>query len=163
MTEQHFWEIIETAWRASPELYELRSKALRTNNEEDLEELSVELGDAILENYRQNLLLLDQETLTNYILILEEKLYKIDREEIHEYTDGSDDGFLYCRCFILGMGEEYYKMVDKNPAKAAMDLEAEDFGFLVYTIYKEKFGEEFARNSVYCIESGSNKADWKTL
>jgi hypothetical protein len=161
MTEQHFWELIETSWAVSPELNESRSKALQTNNEEDLEKLSVQLGDTILENYRQKLFLLDQENLTKYIHILEEKLYKIDREEIHEYTDGSDDGFLYCRCFIIGMGKEYYKMVDKNPAKATPDLEAEDFGFLAYKVYQEKFGEEFERNSVHCIESGSNTDDWK--
>jgi hypothetical protein len=59
------------------------------------------------------------------------------------------------------MGEEYYKMVNNNPAKAAMDLEAENFGFLAYEVYREKFGEEFERNSVYCIESGSNTSGWK--
>jgi hypothetical protein len=160
MTEQHFWELIETSWTSSPGLYELRAKALQTNNEENLEDLSVELGDTMLENYRRQLLLLDQENLTKYIHILEEKLYKIDREEIHEYTDGSDDGFLYCRCFILGMGEEYYNMIDNNPTKATVDLEAEDFGFLAYKVYEEKFKEEFERNSIYCIESGSNTENW---
>jgi hypothetical protein len=77
MTEQHFWKLIETSWTASPEVNELRVKALRTNNEKDLEELSIKLGDTILENYRQQLLLLDQENLTKYTHILEKNSTKL--------------------------------------------------------------------------------------
>lgn len=161
MKEQEFWNIIEASWADSPGLNETREKALRTNDEELLEELSSELEETILENYVRRLNLLDKETLAGFIHVLEEKLYKIDREEIHEYTDGSDDGFLYCRCFILGMGERYYNMVDKDPSAAAMDLEAESFGFSAYEVYEEKFGEEFERNSVHSIESCSNQEGWK--
>ena len=160
MKEQEFWEIIEASWADSPKLNKTRAKALKTNNEELLEELSVELEETIIENYTKRLFILEKETLTDFIHILEEKLYKIDREEIQEYTDGSDDGFLYCRCFILGMGEQYYNMIDANPFKATMDLEAECFGFSVYKVYEEKFGEEFERNSVYSIESCSNQKGW---
>src|SRR5438045_295846 len=118
MKEQEFWEIIEASWADSPKLNKTRAKALKTNDEELLEELSGELEETIIENYTKRLLMLEKETLTSFIHILEEKLYKIDREEIQEYTDGSDDGFLYCRCFILGMGEQYYNMIDAKPSKA---------------------------------------------
>ncbi len=160
MTEK-FWQIIESAWQDSPEYYQKRAKALQSNDEELLEQLSEVLSDEILENYNKRLLLLDKKELTDFIHILEERLFNLDREEIHEFTDGSDDGFLYCRCFILGMGEEYYNLIDKNPSKAKFDLEAESFGFSVYQIYEEKFGEEFDRYSVHCIESGSNQTGWK--
>lgn len=160
MTEQKFWEIIESAWTDSPKLYNLKTKALETNDEELLEELSGEVGETILENYNKRLILLDKQKFTEFIHILEEKLYRIDREVIHKYTDGSDDGFLYCRCFILAMGERYYNMVDENPSKATMDLEAEIFGFSAYKVFQEKFGEEFDRNSIHCIESCSNKSGW---
>ncbi len=160
MIQQNFWEIIESAWAASPKLDKKRVTALKTNDEELLQELSEELQETILENYTKLLSTLSKDDLTKFIHTLEERLYKIDREEIHEYTDGSDDGFLYCRCFVLGMGENYYNMVDKDPSKATMDLEAESFGFSAYEVYKEKFGEEFDRNSLHCIESCSNKNGW---
>jgi Protein of unknown function (DUF4240) len=161
MTEQKFWEIIEMSWTDSPKLDKQRAKALKSNNEELLEELSGELEDTILENYSKRLVSLEKDDLTNFIHILEERLYHIDRQEIQEYTDGSDDGFLYCRCFVIGMGQHYYNMVDKDPSKATMDLEAELFGFAAYGIYEEKFGEEFDRSSIHSIESCSNKNGWK--
>ncbi len=161
MTEQKFWEIIEMSWADSPKLDKQRAKALKNNDEELLEELSGELEDTILENYNKRLLALNKEDLTKFIHILEERLYNIDREEIQENTDGSDDGFLYCRCFILGMGQQYYNMVDKEPSKATMDLEAEMFGFSAYSIYEEKFEEEFERYSIHSIESCSNENGWR--
>ena len=160
MTQQKFWEIIEASWAASPNLYSKRVDALKTNEEELLQELSEELEKIILANYKNQLMVLDKPELTKFIHILEERLYNIDREEIHEYTDGSDDGFLYCRCFILGMGAQYYNMIDEDPSKATMDLWAESFGFSPYVIYQEKFGDEFSRNSIHCIESCSNKDSW---
>ncbi len=160
MNEQSFWEIIEKSWADSPSLDKLRADVLETNDEELLQELSEKLEDEIVENYQKSLLLLDKEDFTKFIHILEEKLFKIDREEIQKYTDGSDDGFLYCRCFIVGMGEAYYNMVDDKPSDAAMDLEAETFGFTAYSVYEEKFGEEFERYSVHCIESFSNSDGW---
>lgn len=160
MTEQNFWEIIEKSWADSPTLDKQRSKALKSNDEEILEELSGELEDTILENYNKRLLSLDKDELTKFIHILEERLYNIDREEIQEHTDGSDDGFLYCRCFIVGMGQQYYNMIDNDPSKATMDLEAESFGFSAYKQYEEKFGEEFNRYLIHSIESCSNEKGW---
>ncbi|MFQ6602896.1 DUF4240 domain-containing protein [Flavobacterium sp. C3NV] len=160
MTEDKFWEIIELSWADSPALYKLRAECLKNNDAEILEQLSDELQGYILKNYNKRLLELNKEDLTKFILISEERLYNIDREEIHEYTDGSDDGFLYCRCFILGMGKEYYNIIDKDPSKATFDLEAEIFGFSAYSVYEENFGEEFDRYSIHCIESFSNENGW---
>jgi hypothetical protein len=161
MTEQIFWEIIENSWGDSPKLDKQRAKALKNNDEALLEELSQALYETILENYNKRLLTLGQDDFTAFIHILEEKLYHIDRKEIQEFTDGSDDGFLYARCFILGMGQQYYEMIDNEPSKATYDLEAEIFGFSVYRQYEEKFGEEFDRNSIHCIESCSNEKGWE--
>ena len=160
MTEHTFWEIIELSWADSPKLYHQRTKALRSTDQEILEELSGELGDTVLENYNKRLLALNKDELTKFIHILEERLYNIDRKEIHEHTDGSDDGFLYCRCFIVGMGQSYYSMIDQDPSKASLDLEAELFGFSAYGIYEDKFGEEFYRNLFHSIESCSNEKGW---
>nr|WP_295871593.1 DUF4240 domain-containing protein [uncultured Chitinophaga sp.] len=160
MNEANFWQLIETAWSSSPELNAARRLALRTNDPFLLESLSYELTDVIGECLRQLLETLDKPALTAFILLMEEKLYHIDRHEVQQYTDGSDDGFLYCRCFIVGMGEAYYNGIDSNPALATMDVEAESIGFIGYEVYLEKFNESFSRNSQYCIESGSNKKGW---
>ena len=160
MNETVFWEIIESSWADSPRLNKKRAKALISNEEELLAELSEELSETILENYNKRILKINKDDLTAFIHILEERLYNIDRKNIHEYTDGSDDGFLYCRCFILGMGKQYYDMVDNDPSKATMDLEAEIFGFSAYQQYEEKFEEEFDRYSVHNIESCANENGW---
>lgn len=161
MTLQNFWNIIENAWQDSRELNIKRLAVFESNDEKLLGELSMELEGAILENYKRRLLQLDKEEFTSFIHHLEERMYHIDREDIHEYTDGSDDGFLYCRCFIVGMGQHYYDMVDNNPPGAAMDLEAELFGFSAYGIYEEKFGEAFERYSYHSMETCSNSDKWQ--
>lgn len=161
MTTSQFWKIIEASWGDSPKLFKKRAQVLKSNDEETLVELSEELSETVLRNYNKRLHLLNKDDLTAFIHILEERLYNLDREEIHMYTDGSDDGFLYCRCFILGMGEQYYTMIDTNPEMATMDIEAEAFGFAAYGVYHEKFGDEFDRYHVHSIESGSNSNGWR--
>ncbi|MBC9931683.1 DUF4240 domain-containing protein [Chitinophaga qingshengii] len=160
MNDIHFWQIIEAAWTAHPELNAARRLALRTNDPYLLESLSYELTDIIGENLRQVLQTLDKPALTSFLLTMEEKLYHLDRQELQRYTDGADDDFLYCRCFIVGMGEAYYNGIDSNPALATMDLEADSIGFIGYEVYLEKFNEPFTRNTIHCIETGSNKKGW---
>jgi hypothetical protein len=161
MDEQKFWRLIEDAWKSRPLLNDLRQQALQTNDPDLFEGLSFGLDDEVTEGLEESLGKLNKEELTGFIHILEEKLHRIDREEIHAYTDGSDDGFLYCRGFIVGMGETYYTMVDKNPAKATMDAEAESVCFTGYQVYKARFGEDFEKNSIHSTESGSNSLGWR--
>lgn len=160
MTLENFWTLIENSWQDSPTLNNQRLKALKSTDEELLSELSMELEGEILENYTKRLLQLSKEEFTSFIHHLEERMYHIDRQDIHEYTDGSDDGFLYCRCFIVGMGRDYYDLVDSDPSKATMDLEAELFGFSAYGVFEEKFGEEFERYTYHSMETCSNSAMW---
>ena len=160
MEDKKFWVLIENTWGKSGK-NEDRKKAIESNDEEALEELSEFIENELIDFYQRELEKLGKDDFTAYIHFLEKKLYQIDREEIHEHTDGSDDGFLYCRCFILAMGKEYYNMIDESPSKAKFDLEAEGFGFEAYISYEKKFSEEFKRNSIHCIESCSNPKGWK--
>lgn len=160
MNEQKFWELIESAWQKVPLLNELRQEALRTNDTALFEGLSFGLDDEVVEAIEESLRALDKDALTQFNHMMEEKLFRIDREDIHQYTDGSDDGFLYCRGFIVGMGQQYYRMIDANPSKATMDAEAESVCFVGYNVYEEKYGEAFERNSVFSTESGSNPGGW---
>jgi hypothetical protein len=160
MTESLFWEIIDSAWTKSALIEKRRVKALRNNDPELLQGLSEDLFGAVLNNYNKRLVLLGKPDLTAFIHILEEKLYDLDRAEIHEFADGSDDGFLYARCFMVAMGEMYYNKINRDPSMATPDMEAETFGFAAYEVYKYKFKADFVRCSVHNIETGSNKAAW---
>ncbi len=160
MNEQKFWELIEEAWQDSPLLNDLRQQALQTNDASLFEGLSFGLDDEVVESMEERLRKLSQEELTLFNHLMEEKLYRLDREEVHKYTDGSDGGFLYCRGFIVGMGEKYYRMVNANPRKATMDAEAESVCFVGYAVYEQQYGREFPRNSLFNTESGSNPEGW---
>ena len=101
---------------------------------------------------------LPKDELLAFDRILERKLYEIDRSEIQEYTDGSDDGFLYCRGFIVAAGQAYYDAVNKDPSRAMMDLECEDLCYLPMRVYAEKFGD--MPDSEISRETASNSAGW---
>jgi hypothetical protein len=161
MNEHKFWQLIEDAWQSLPQLNELRQEALRTNEVSLFEGVSFGLDDEVSEALEERLHTLSKEELTAFLHILEEKLHHIDREEIHAHTDGSDDGFLYCRGFIVGMGQTYYNTIDQNPAKATMDAEAESICFTGYEVYKARFKEDFPRNTFHSTESGSNPNGWR--
>ena len=45
--------------------------------------------------------------LTSLDRVLERKLYDIDRADVQAVTDGSEDGFLYARGFIVAMGRDF--------------------------------------------------------
>src|SRR5262245_17068655 len=68
---------------------------------------------------------LSDEDLVDMDRVLERKLYDIDREDIQAVTDGSDDGFLYCRGLIVALGRDFYEAVVANPAMAVPDGECE--------------------------------------
>ena len=161
MNEQKFWELIESAWKSVPLLDGLRQEALKTNKVELFEGLSFGLDDEVSEAIEEKLREVSKDDLIQFNHLMEEKLFRLDREEIHQHTDGSDDGFLYCRGFIVGMGERYYNLVHAHPAKATADAEAESICFVGYRVYLERFKEEFRRQSVYPIESGSNPDGWR--
>ncbi len=93
--------------------------------------------------------------------ILEKKLYEIDRAEIQEHTDGSDDGFLYARGFVVAAGKGYYDAVNAKPSIALMDFECEEMCYLSWHIHNEKFGD--VPQSGISRETGSNKAGWPDL
>ena len=158
MNEDRFWEMIEAGWQAAGGKTKARQKlAKRKLPEEDAEELVESLDDVLLELTKQ-LRLLSAAELLAFDRILERKLYDIDRAEIQKQTDGSDDGFLYARGFIVVVGKGYYDAVNAEPATALMDLECEEMCWLPSQIYEEKFGE--MPPSAISRESCSNAAGW---
>lgn len=159
MDENRFWSMIETAWAAVSGNAESRQRLAQGRLSEDgAYSLQGTLADDVVPALREALAGLAAEELLAFDRILERKLYDIDRAEIQERTDGSDDGFLYCRGFIVGMGREYYEAVRANPERAVLDAECEPMCFVSWRLYREQFGE--VPPSGISRETHSNAAGW---
>lgn len=166
MDEAKFWAVIDQAWKSNDKLASfhesamatLESDAAKESLDESCEEPFIPHEEQLLAAIREQLDQLPAEELLEFDRILERKLYAIDRADVHAHTDGSDDGFLYCRGFIVVMGQAYYEAVDKTPSKAMYDWECEAFTYLPLFHYEDKFGK--APASDICRETGSNSEQW---
>jgi hypothetical protein len=161
MDEARFWELIEDAWKAVGGRKNQRKKlAAGQLSEEDADDL-VESLEEVIPALQKELGRLKARELLAFDRILERKLYDIDRAEIQEHTDGSDDGFLYARGFVVVAGREYYDAVNSDPKRAMMDLECEDMCYVSWHLYEDKYGE--VPDSGISRESCSNKQGWPDL
>lgn len=164
MEETQFWKLIEEAWNTQPKLSTLRTKLCIEPNPEQRSNIGYRLEEAfedfVLSALTARLENLSREKLLAFDRIAEHKLYKMDRKEIHNYTDGSDDGFLYCRGFILAMGQKYYEAVDADPSKAIFDLESESMTYIAFHMLHDKFEDYIWTNSGISRESCSNHSGW---
>jgi len=159
MNEARFWEMIEAAWSEAGYLGKERDEiASGTYSEDSLDEVFAAL-DEMVPALRVQLEALGKADLLEFDRILERKLYDIDRSEIQGFTDGSDDGFLYARGFIVALGKKFYDAVNADPSRAIMDAECEDLCYLPFHLYEEQFGE--MPESEITRESASNPAGWK--
>lgn len=161
MDESQFWSLIESAWGGVDGQDEARRRlAAGELSEDEADDLADSLEEFI-PALQERLDGLSADELLAFERILERKLYDIDRADIHEHTDGSDDGFLYARGFIVAAGKSYYEAVKAEPSIAMADLECEDMCFVARIMYEEKFGELLP--SDISIESCSNREGWPDL
>ena len=158
MDENRFWTMIETAWQTVSGKSDVRQQLAEGKLSEEMAETLLESLEEVISALSEQLEQLSAMELLDFDRILERKLYDIDREEIHLYTDGSNDGFLYARGFIVAAGKGYYDAVNAKPSVALMDLECEEMCYLSCHIYDEKFGE--MTQSGISRESFSNDAGW---
>jgi hypothetical protein len=158
MDENRFWSMIEAAWGTVGGKTKSRQRLAQGRLSEDRAHALEEALEEVIPSLREQLAGLSADELLAFDRILERKLYDIDRADIHERTDGSDDGFLYCRGFIVAMGREYYEAVRANPAVAVMDAECEEMCYLSWHLYHEKFGE--LPPSGISRETQSNSTGW---
>ncbi len=161
MDENQFWSMIETAWKTVGGKVMAREKLASGQLSEDRAEELQESLDQVIPALSEQLDRLSARDLLAFDRILERKLFEIDRAKVQEYTDGSDDGFLYSRGFIVAVGQGYYEAVNADPCRAMMNLECEEMCYLPYHLYVEKFGE-MPRSGI-SRESCSNKAGWPDL
>src|SRR5688500_561787 len=115
MDDNRFWKMIEDAWRDVEGAAGARKKLAAGKLDEDAAmELADRSGQELVPALRAALERLPQDALLAFDRILERKLYDIDRADVHAHTDGSDDGFLYARGFIVAAGKAYYDAVAKD-------------------------------------------------
>jgi hypothetical protein len=153
--------MIETAWQAVGGKAKARQRLANGKLSEEKAEELVEALEEVIPALRDQLDRLSGPDLLAFDRILERRLYDIDRAEVQEHTDGSDDGFLYARGFVVAAGKGYYDAVNARPSIAMMDLECEDMCYLPWHVHEEKFGP--VPPSGISRESCSNKAGWPDL
>jgi Protein of unknown function (DUF4240) len=158
LDENRFWSMIETAWGAVGGKNRSRQRLAEGRLSEDGAYSLEEALEEVIPALQEQLASLSADELLGFDRILEQRLYDIDRADIHERTDGSDDGFLYCRGFIVAMGRGYYEAVRANPAVAVTDAECEAMCYLPWHLYHERFGE--VPPSGISRETQSNPAGW---
>ena len=161
MNEERFWSFIEKAWEAVGGMKAERKKLTGKRISEDVLDELADSSSGMVEALREELSNMTKEDLLAFDRILERKLFDIDRSEIQQQTDGSDDGFLYARGFIVAAGKDYYDAVNSKPATAKMDMECEDICYVSWHIYEERFGK--MPDSGISRESCSNTAGWPDL
>jgi hypothetical protein len=162
--EARFWDLIESAWTAlGPEPVSLRRALVHRDPGDD--GVDVYALDAWLDPFLDRLRTLcsdmSRHELVDLDRVLERKLYDIDREDIHDVTDGSDDGFLYCRGFIVALGRAFYEAASADPAVAVLDAECEAMCYFFANLHRERFGGEWPdTGSRISRESTTNASGW---
>jgi len=167
--ETNFWQLIEDIWAQFTESNQVRieitqeggtPKLLKKANQALNELVMPQIEEKLRSFSKQDLILFDQ--------ILERKLYDLDREDVHEYIEGGDDGFLYNRSLVVGLGQTYYNQININPFNATNDkfswYVAGIFGsqtmcFIAQNTYRELFNETMPETNI-SRESYSNIAGW---
>jgi hypothetical protein len=160
--EARFWARVEAAWaQCSAEANRVRRALAARAPGPDTDLSAVEgalpvfLG-TLADQCRE----LPGGELTSLDRVLERKLYDIDRADIQAVTDGSEDGFLYARGFIVAMGRDFYDAVTSDPQVAVMDAECEEMCYFFAHLYRERFREFPETGSGISRESCSNAIGW---
>jgi hypothetical protein len=158
--EARFWALLEAAWaRCMPEADRARQALAKPGNSLAAGLAAIEPTLAVFLDHLVGLSRrLPAAEVVNLDRVLERKLYDIDRADIQRVTDGSDDGFLYARGFIVAMGRRFYNAVASNPDLAVPDAECEEMCYFFAHLYRERFGEFPATDSGISRETGSNPA-----
>ncbi|WP_106398613.1 DUF4240 domain-containing protein [Actinocorallia populi] len=162
--EERFWGLVEAAWGASGAEVARARRALasRAPGTEAWDLLGVVDGalGAFLRELAGRCGGASAEELTVLDRVLERKLHEIDRADVHAVTDGSDDGFLYARGFIVAMGRDFYDAVVRDPQMAVQDADCEAMCYFFARLHQERFGDHPDTGSGITRESCSNPAGW---
>jgi hypothetical protein len=160
-----FWQLIDMSWQdLGPEPNTLRHAV--TRRDPDGDDTDPDAVDpwfpAFFERLRARCADMSGPELTDLDRVLERSLHDIDREDIQAVTDGSDDGFLYARGFVVALGREFYEAVTADPRSAVEDAECEQMCYFFAHLHQERFGSWPQTGAGISRESFSNPAGWNS-
>jgi hypothetical protein len=166
--EDRFWTLVEAAWAPlGPEAGLARQALARRTPDPDAdlyEDPALILVQDLLGRFLDNLTDLSEELTADELVsldrVVERKLYDIDRADVQAVTDGSDDGFLYARGFIVALGREFYDAVVRDPEMAVIDGDCEEMCYFFAHLHDKRFGSFPDTGSGISRESCSNPAGW---
>lgn len=156
--DARFWALVEAAWAQCNAEADRMRRALARRAPGMTADISAVEGalPVFLGTLTDQCRYLPGSELTSFDRVLERKLYDIDRADIQAVTDGSDDGFLYARGFIVAMGRDFYDAVASDPEMAVLGAECEEMCYFFAHLYRERFGEFPETGSGISRESSSN-------
>ncbi len=148
MHETEFWRLIELI---------------------DVEALDGGDEDGAIQPLHQALLEKSEEELFAFEEALASRLYAIDGEVFADNagdSGGSDDGFLYARCYVVAKGRSFFEAVKADPTLMPKSIEQwcesllyphrEAWGHIT-----ERDASEWPYSSSISYESGSNSELWR--
>lgn len=162
--ESRFWSLLEEAWSQVDESVNQARRSMATRAADSDGQAELAIIDGATGDFLKALTRLSEGMssgeLTDLDRVLERKLYDIDREDIQEVTDGSDDGFLYARGLIVALGRDFYTAVIADPHVAVLDGELESMCYFFAHIHNDKFDTWTETRSGISRESHRNPAGW---
>lgn len=152
MTDNQFWTLIETR---------IDRDALNELGEDDY-------PDSLMQPLTEELVKLSIPELQQFEEILAKALYGIDGRLFAANAGDSgrsDDGFLYCRCWVVANGREYYDAVLADPEKMPKTIGewCEPLLYVASEAWAKKTGkdvEEWDYDTEVSYETGSNEELW---
>ena len=153
MNEDSFWKLIETS---------IDRGTLNELGEDDYPE---ELVQPLIEN----LATLSIQEIQQFEEFLARALYNLDGDIFADNageSGKSDDGFLYCRCWIVANGRMYYESIVEDPEKMPKTISewCEPLLYVTSQAWAQQTGndsEDWDYTTTVSYETGSNKALWK--
>ncbi|MFK3980859.1 DUF4240 domain-containing protein [Micromonospora sp. NPDC050397] len=161
--EARFWSMLETAWAPlGDEVNEARRALSAREPGTDADVTPIERAfDEMLENLARDCHHLSDVELVDLDRVVERKLHDIDRADVHAVTDGSDDGFLYARGFIVGMGHDFYHSVLRDPRMAIEDAEGGMLCYFFARLHSDRHNEgTYPATGSGISREGGNLAGW---
>lgn len=161
--EVRLWRLIEAAWASlGTEVNRVRqSLSVRPPGQPVVDLLRLENARAaFMDGLARQCRELTAEDLAVLDLVVERKLYDIDSADLHAIVDGSDDGFLYARGFIVAMGREFYYAVAADVLMAVPGMELEEMCYFFAHRHHDRYGVFPGADTGISRESGSNPAGW---
>ncbi|NUW38257.1 DUF4240 domain-containing protein [Nonomuraea sp. SMC257] len=165
--EERLWSLVEAAWAPlGAEVGQARwALANRTSGEDLSGRPPFTVVAEALDDFLSNLRFISEELPSDELVrldrVVEAKLYDIDRADLHEITEGSDDGFLYARGFVVALGRDFYAAVTDDPKTAVPDAWCERMCYFFAHLHHQRHGDFPDTGSGISRESCSNAAGWR--